>query len=58
MTAIGLLFGVIVRLVNQPGVRDVLSQAGKAIVRQATASIIRHVQEKTRRSGGGIQTVR
>lgn len=48
MTAFQLALRILIGLVEQPAVRDALTKAGRAITRQATAALIRAVQNGTR----------
>ena len=58
MTFLQIVGRIMLNLVQQPGVRDVLSQVGRYAVRQATAAIIRRVQNASRPTRRGMPTIR
>ena len=58
MTFLQIVGRIMLALVNQPGVRDVLSQVGRYAVRQTTAALIRRVQQGTRPTRRGMPTIR
>lgn len=57
MSALGIIARIFFGLVNQPGTRDVLSTVGRYVARQASAALIRHVQNNTRSSRKTMQRV-
>lgn len=48
MTFLAVIGRILLGVVNQPGARDVFSTIGKYALRQASAALIRHVQNQTR----------
>lgn len=57
MSVLGVIARIFFGLVNQPGARDVLSTVGRYAARQASAALIRHVQNQTRPTRKTMQRV-
>jgi hypothetical protein len=48
MSILSVIGRIFINLVKQPGAIDVLTKVGHYAARQATAALIRHVQNQTR----------